>query len=356
MSFCKKIILFFSVLFISIQMYALPGVQQTIPDISGEYVFYRDNTFQRESYIGILFYNESTYALRYFAPYNIEENLLQKDITIYLTINPDSDFMEFTGEKIIGETEASDADIINYLHGIMYDFTNLRQNSEISDSIFKTTTQKTEIAQFGGSVTLFWDNKIPVFNLKEIRAVDGTQTFVVSTVGRLSDSADESFNNFRGIENQVADKERVFAKAKKSKAKKCTFDAQTVTLDSQWEQAMENLWLLGDFASVVMSSRASVSPENLNVLVRSICEGANGFYSLWNHLSVNQKGNQISVNTVLYQPDFVDERNSEVQRRFVFITTNAQGGVDYFVLTVFDSVYRANKAYFDKILKSYKVK
>ena len=57
---------FFSVLFFSFFscLFALPGVTKKIPDLSGQFVYYEDKSFERESYFGIIFYDEGTYGLR----------------------------------------------------------------------------------------------------------------------------------------------------------------------------------------------------------------------------------------------------------------------------------------------------
>ena len=335
---------------------ALPGVVPLVPDSSGEYVYYKDNTFQRDSYIGILFYDEDTYALRYYAPGSATDGLLPKSLTVYLRINGAADHMELTGESIEGETEAADADIINYLHDLMYEFTALRQHAAMPQSMYETAPQKAEVLQFGGSVTLYWDSKVPVFNLREIRAADGSQLLVVQTVGALATSADTSFAAFAGLDAQPQDRERPFVSARRAKSQKQTFGTQTITLDSQWEQSMENLWLLGDYALLTMNVIPDASEEMLTVIMRRLCEGTTGSYAVWNHLSVTRKGMQTGINGMFYQPPVASGESANVTRDFVLLTPGKDGSTTYLKLTVFDSVYRANKSYFDKILKSYKVK
>ena len=75
------------------EVFALPGVDSYLPDTSGEYVYYKDNTFARESYIGFLFYDESAYSARYYAPANTEKMLPEKDVAILLSVNPNSGYM-----------------------------------------------------------------------------------------------------------------------------------------------------------------------------------------------------------------------------------------------------------------------
>ena len=55
----KKIFLFCSIFFVTNFVFAVPGVESFIPDSSGEYVYYRDYSFERESYVGVLYYDDS---------------------------------------------------------------------------------------------------------------------------------------------------------------------------------------------------------------------------------------------------------------------------------------------------------
>ena len=58
----KKILLFIlTSIILNITVAALPGTTQFIPDSAGEYVYYRDTSFTRESYIGLLMYDKGTY-------------------------------------------------------------------------------------------------------------------------------------------------------------------------------------------------------------------------------------------------------------------------------------------------------
>ena len=61
--------------------FALPGVESYIPDESGEFIYYSDYSFERTSYIGFMYYNDSTYAIRYYAPMDAAKKLFEKDET-----------------------------------------------------------------------------------------------------------------------------------------------------------------------------------------------------------------------------------------------------------------------------------
>src|SRR5574344_1815344 len=96
--------------------FALPGVKAYIPDSSGEYVYYRDYSFERESYAGFLYYDDGTYGARYFAPMDREKQLPDKSVEILFSIDPKADSVKMTGERILSTLTPDDDDIVNYLH------------------------------------------------------------------------------------------------------------------------------------------------------------------------------------------------------------------------------------------------
>ena len=61
----KTVLSIFAVLSMAVMsLFAVPGFESYLPDASGQYVYYRDYSFTRESYIGILTYDEATYQVR----------------------------------------------------------------------------------------------------------------------------------------------------------------------------------------------------------------------------------------------------------------------------------------------------
>ena len=139
MKFFTKCVLCTVVLFnvlIAGKLFALPGVIPYLEDVSGEYVFYRDYSFKRDTYIGFLYYNETTYAARYYSP--ATETLPAKNLEFLFTVDASKNALEMTGERIlmekcIGQIEQSDTDLINYVHDLIYEFASRRKKAgEIS--------------------------------------------------------------------------------------------------------------------------------------------------------------------------------------------------------------------------------
>ena len=90
----KKTLLTLIILTITTTLFALPGFTSFVPDTAGEYVWYRDNSFARESYVGLLNYDDTSYQIRYYAPASRTIGQPAKDIALLFTVNPESDFFD----------------------------------------------------------------------------------------------------------------------------------------------------------------------------------------------------------------------------------------------------------------------
>ena len=116
----KKSFLSILFAFTFFSVFAVPGVKQFIPDASGEYVYYKDSTFKRESYIGILVYDDANYKIRYFAPTDEASKLPEKEMSILVSVNKDSAFWDMTGEYIMTQVlpGTEDADLIKKISSL----------------------------------------------------------------------------------------------------------------------------------------------------------------------------------------------------------------------------------------------
>lgn len=369
----KKILSFFVfILVISNFIFALPGFTPCLKDVSGDYVFYRDYTFKRESYVGFLMYDEGTYAARYFAPKT--ENAPAKEVKILFTVNTEKDFMELTGEKIISAREADDAEIVNYLHDMIYELNGRRikagsvtpKDVDFSDDDVPFLRQgkivADEFMQFGGDVKVVYDYVVPLFNVKSIYDYSGNAKFEVVTIGRLTSSDDKSFDNFAGfdeLENFGKDAKKKSDVAKKIKVSKKdvvinkTEDGQVVALDSGWTRSMDNLWMRENDA-VISAIKVSkdFGAENelhadLGFMLKQFLINASGVYRDWKSLFVDFDDEDMKIQSLVYQP-------GKVTRNFIKIESEDESeDCAIMTLSVFENVYKKNSKYFNEILDSY---
>ncbi len=343
----KKLFLSVCIFIAGTFAFSIPGVKSKIADKSGEYIFYRDLSFKTPAVIGFVFYDDSTYAIRF---YSSEE---KKDITLYISINPKNKALEFTGETINGMVSQDDSDIVNYLHDLFYEFTERRQKAELKNYGSKTVQEN--FTQFGGNVSIKYNTLVPVFNIESIVSYDGKPLFSLITHGCLTSSSDTSFTDFNGFDSGLPkDKKRVF-KLESAKKFKASFEKINFELDGNWQQGMENLWLLGENALITVVSlqvpQEFSSEDFINSMTRTLACGTAGSYLLWEQLNIKQSDESVKIQSVFFQSDF-----NNVTRDFQFLKVSGDGKTYLFKLTVFDGVYQQNKKYFDSIVKSCRIK
>lgn len=348
----------FIFLFSFTSLYAIPGVESFIKDSSGEYVYYRDYTFTRESYIGILYYDDSTYQIRYYAPKDDKQYLPEKEIAILLTINPNVDYWEMTGERIISTIMPieEDTDIVNYLHDILYDMSAKRKRIDLNAEN-PNYTFSTEYPQFGGIVTLNYESYIPIFNLESIRSFDDTKhgQFDCVTIGQLTSSEDKSFDNFYGFNDkstyEINQKEN--KKAKEAQTSKQSFEKHQFMLDSRWQHPMDNMWLCGDDAIITCSTIPPYLENqiaNKYFIIRKLVESSEDFYVNY------QKTNIVDGNNILdFSISMETYQSAEKEHTFSYrYLTFSNAQYDLFNFSAYKKPYEELQGYYMNILNSYK--
>lgn len=333
-------------------LHAIPGTSSYINDISGEYVYYKDNSFTRESYIGILFYDESTYQIRYYAPKDDNSFLPEKEMAILITVNPKSEHWEMTGEKIITTVlpTPEDTDLVNYLHDILYDFSAKRSCVELGN---KEYVLNTDYPQFGGNVNITFDSIIPIFNVKKITSDEESKELECCTIGRLLSSSDNSFSNFKGYPKTETYKLNS-VKVKKASQQKIQFENHSITLDENWTKAMENFWLYGDDAYISLTTIPNYSQDlelNRTFLIRRLLESTSETYNNFTNtiITTDKTGMDIILQFDSFQPN-----QNKVISNYGILTHKSDNTYDSFVLVAYKKAYCEKQAFFNKIIKSYK--
>ena len=335
--------------------FALPGFTPFVPDTAGEYVWYRDASFARESYVGILSYDEKTYQIRYYAPADRDTLQPETNLALVFTINPESDFFDMTGEKIITEVDpyGDDVDILNYLHDLLYEFSSRR--IKLDDLAASEIFTKQEFAQFGGTVTMCFDSLIPLFNLKQILGENNELIFNCITFGRILDGEDTTFEDFKGLvpaqEYHAPTKTKIKGKSVKYKLE----DGQQITLDTNWTQEMENCWMYGEEAFVTIASIPKYfEDQSLNDLfiMRRILESTGGSYTDFEtaEFKFDVKKYTIRIIAKSSQPE-----NNRIVYVIKQITTNPSKEINsYLSLAAYEDSYLDKSSYYTKLLKTFK--
>ncbi len=352
----KRILLAAAVLVMGTAAFALPGFTSFVPDTAGEYVYYRDYSFTRESYIGLLAYDESNYQIRYYAPADRATAQAEKALAILFSVNPEADHMDMTGEMIMTEVDPNsedDVDILNYMHDIIYEFSSRRIKADSVHAEPVSLTQDYE--QFGGKVSICFDSLIPLFNIKSIKGTDGSVLLSCITIGRIISGEDTSFEDFHGLLEAKPYHAPTKTKVKGKSQKFSTQDGQTITLDSNWESAADNMWMFGEEAFLTIASVPTYfEDKNVNdiFVLRRITESTGGSYTDFESLdlTVDNKKHLTKVFARSSQPD---------TGRIVYVikelTTNPAKEINsYLSLAAFEDSYLEKSSYYTKLLKSFK--
>lgn len=358
----KKLLLSLLILNLSFLSFAMPGFNSYIQDNSGEFVYYKDNSFARESYVGLLCYDSNTYQMRYYAPQN--DSLPEKTVAVLFTIDPNKDTFDMTGENVIvaDYTNSEDVDIVNYMHDLLYEFSSRRRRlgdltpqtegyrnyANLKDNGLYTNA---DYAQFGGDVRIVYDVMIPFFNLKRIEDAKGKAIFECVEIGSISSNEDPLFNKFVKIPDTGKIKINS-VKMKTSNTVKATSADQELTLDETWNQTMENMWTQSDDAIITL---ASINADASNTfvdysLLRMLLESKDGYYITLDKCDVIFDKGQIRI----YSESFI-EKNSKVFYGIKYLTENNNKKYDYISFATTKANYLTKRSYYDKILKSYSV-
>lgn len=358
----KKFIISFLALFVISSAFALPGFTSFIPDTAGEYVYYKDSSFSRESYIGLLCYDSDTFQIRYYAPATPAQPV-EKIVAALFTIDSKKDHFEMTGENVIIADYANpeDIDIVNYLHDILYEFSARRSKLD-------TLTPKTEnyinfksikdnglrvsedYAQFGGTVTFIYDVMIPFFNVKRIEDSTGKAIFECVELGKISSTEDKIFDKFVAVPENANVKINS-VKQKKAEAINFVLENQTVTLDKSWEKKSSNMWVQGDDAVITMATYMNPQQEKYfceYYLLRSLLESKDDY-----HINLDKSDIIFEQGVIkLYSENYLP-KSSKIFYGIKYLTLNSDDNYDFISFVTTKANYLQKRSYYDKIMKSY---
>lgn len=364
----KKIITLLSVLFLAITAtFAMPGFTSYFEDTNGSFVYYRDYTFARESYIGLLKYSDTQYAIRYYAPEDTEQKLTDKVIEIIFSINPDKPYIELSGE--IASTKISnsqeDIDILNYLHDIIYEFSSRRikagdvspNNKEyVLNKDYRTNGLKVTqtYEQFGGNVIINFDCLIPFFNIKSIESSNGKKLFDCVAIGIINNQNDTCFNDFIPY-SKVKTLEGTALVDEKAKSLKVSSKNNTITLDEKWTKISDDVYYyeLGEAFAILgnLQTDQTNSSDYTNTIlsfIKTLITSRTDVYYYLPDFNYSFTTTKTQFDVKAYSP-----KDNYKSHQF-YIVSKKKNDICFFNLVVSEKNYTEYKNYYNKIIKSYK--
>lgn len=336
----KKIVIVSILLVLfSVSLGALPGITEYIPTQSGEYVYYRDYTFEEETYIGFLQYDAGTYAVRYYSP---KPKQGSGDIHILFSMNPAASSVELTGEKIISEVTAEDVDTVNYIHELLYEF-NARRKRVNGKNLSSSFRVSETFELFGGDVTMVYEGYIPLYSLDSIRSEKGDILFQAVTMGVILDSEDTTFSGFKGFQNLPP-----LTSGKDSKK----------NLDDQWLSDADGYWTMGDDALFLMNTVEIEAEEYVkngysveDFFTRYFLLSTGGSYFYLPYTSIENKGKSNTPSLLLVNTALSFSGESIYTKDFKVLLKESDNRYWFYVLTIYEKLYKENKSYFDEFAK-----
>lgn len=357
----KKLLLSLFLINFSFLIFALPGFKSFIPDTPGEFVYYKDNSFTRESYIGLLSYGPATYQMRYYAP--ATNSLPEKTVAFLFSIDDKKDLFEMIGENVIiaDYSSTEEVDIVNYMHDILYELNDRRialgdltpetegyvNFTSIKDNGLKVSD---DYAQFGGDVKIVYDVMIPFFNVKRIEDSKGAAIFECVELGKISKAEDTDFDKFVAVP-EIAKVKINSVKAKKAAEKSFILENQKITLDKTWEQKNANMCVQSDDAIITMATY--MNPNTVKYLseyylIRSLLESQEGSFINLDKCDVIFDKGAIRIYSENYMP-----KTSKVFYGVKYLTLNEDDNYDFMSFATTKANYLLKRSYYDKIIKSY---
>ena len=364
----KHLLIICSIFALAANIFAIPGVEgAAYNEIPGEFIYYRDYSFNRESYVGFLVDDKATYAVRYFAP--ATDSLPYKNIELLFTIDPSKDYVDMTGERFVTTIAQDDTEIINYIHDLVYEFCARRKkaglispqvelNPELNPLVkYKTSSvfmdsgfvSREDYAQFGGDVFVYYDYVMPIFNLKKIVSNSGEEIFSAVAIGCLAKTDYEEFSKF--FPREMKDSNLTHKKAyKKPKKLVVTEGNATITFDENWQPAgnLKNFFLEGNSAAI---RTFAIQKEMYLYYVKGSLYSTESSYRPLSKVSCIRQNDRITFYTSVYE-----EKMSYFEMTSVLYKNSLLPQDQYATLSLIVSTgdYNANRKYYTDIVKNWK--
>ncbi|MCR4789648.1 MAG: hypothetical protein K5839_01060 [Treponemataceae bacterium] len=335
----KKFIFICLISLLSFSAFALPGIKEYIPTENGQYVYYKDNTSDEETYIGFLYYDEEKISIRKFC-LDIDGDILTST-QVFFSMDPKADHIELTGEKLPDDVSQEDVEDINYIHNMLYELSAIRKHSNDIAKEKKNLTKTQDFQLFGGQVQISYDFSIPVFNIESISDISGKVLFQAVTMGSLTSSQDKSFDEFAGF----SDLTQNYKEKKLSKKDLKEFNWQTLATSEQGQiKALGNDAIMTCLNSKYGDSFKNKSYSARDYAMRSFRLSSGKAYAYLPDSKIKAKGNKIIFNYKVYTPD---EKNKFT--RFIKIIELNDDSYDLTIISVFEKFYQENRQYFNTL-------
>ncbi len=343
------------------------GLPASFPSpVSGDYVVYRDYSWEKPTWIGFLYYDDSTYGAVAVTPSS------GANVSVLFRVETVDGKLVLIGQNIVSKITQSDVVTVNYLMSLLPDLYAWQQGSGVQRRATAGTATVPAVAlrslllpaaivhslnkvEFGGDVSLRFVPEVPVFNLQGMTGIGGKPILELARVGRIRSGEDSSFFGFTPVPVQVALKEGtplVLSPSRKGDSK--TVDGITLKLDGQWTMVADNTFFLGDTAVLIVDTvdlaalglpTEKLKPANLPLaLVTLFSLSSSTSWAIPAELMVSGTEKRFRIENLFY-----DSETGHANRDIKICIPLADHTCTVISLSVSDTAYQANKAYFESL-------
>lgn len=330
--------------------------------VSGEYVVYRDYSWKEPTWVGFLYYDESTWGTFLYTPSS------NSRVSVLFRAEAVGTSLVLLGQNIISKIGPGDVEGVNYLMGLLPELYQKRAAAKAGttepDGIFAAVSGRStllpaalfttaSLESLGGNLRLAWAPEVPVFNLLSATGKDGSSLFGLERAGRIGPGGDALFFDFQQ-QNTVVSQTPSMITANRPKESR-TLEGVRISLDDQWTMIADNTFFMGNTAVLIADSfetdalRAGAASlaagSDLLPLACARLFGYSGDAAISDPASFTLQGSaEKFVLAGVFQDRASGNRNRSVK---LFALSPDRSRCVVISLTVSEAAYQANRAYFD---------
>ena len=318
---------------------------------------YRDYSWKSPTWIGFLYYDDSTWGAVAVTPST------GANVSLLFRVEIADGKMVLTGQQIISKITENDVAMVNYLMQLLPDLYGLRREASSKGAVVKSESKNDfsrsallprlvrldkNIPTFNGDVSMLWAPEVPVFNLQSMTGADGKTRLELARVGRIQKGGESSFFGFKPIPEPKAGAALAVPSNRKTEAR--IVDGVTLTLDGQWTMIADNTFFLGNSAVIIVDTLdlglMQIPRDNLPLsLTLFFSLSSANVWSVPQELSVSGSAKKFRITNLFYDSESGTE-NRDIKACF----PSSDGKKCTVVsMSVNETAYRANKAYFDSL-------
>jgi hypothetical protein len=334
--------------------------------VSGDYVVYRDYSWEKPTWVGLLYYDDSTWGAFVSTPST------NSRVSLLFSTEKSAGKLVLTGQKIISNITPDDVLAVNYLMRLlpeMYAWRNTEAGNPAAPVVPLSADDARKLfgkarsallpaaaresrtePSFGGDVSVLFAPEIPVFNVRGILGSNGKPVLDIDRYGRISSGGDNAFFSFTVAGEAKSGESLVLAAGRKPAAK--TIDGVTLKLDDQWAPIAENSFLLGNAAFVIVDtidlSLTQIPRDNLALsLVRFFSLSGTESWVVPAELSVTGTAKRFTITNLVF-----DSARGTLNRDIKTCIPSADGKtVTVVSLSVSETAWKANGQYFSSLVQ-----